>query len=352
MKLLIFGIDGMSMKFIKKHINKFDLFRKGMEKGCHSSMPAPSKRGDKWNTSMDMWTCLYTGLNADEHGLGGKYVRDMKNTRAESDAKTLVDLDPKVQERFFWNILNKIGYKVGLFNGICMSPVFPIDGFVQGSFPQHSNVFFYPKHLSSCWVPTIAKEGQPRKINEFAALGVIDKITTENVKRVYDTIGYDYFYNGILYTYSELMAHFETIVNMNNQIPVDVLFYYNLRLDLIQHFSFHDLSDKVIIQGYQVFETMLMKLIERFNPDNIMIISDHGLERSDAGKAPNIPGAIPVTGIKDTNISLSINKCVLSGKHSEEATFILWGKDVKEKGEIKMDIIKSYDKIIEVCKNE
>ena len=81
------------MKFIKKYLDNFELFRNGMSKGCYSTMPAPSKRGEKWNTSMDMWTCLYTGLSADEHGLGGKYAIDMKGTRAESDAKTLAGRD-------------------------------------------------------------------------------------------------------------------------------------------------------------------------------------------------------------------------------------------------------------------
>ena len=346
MKLLIFGIDGMSMNFINKHIEKFDLLRNGMNKGCYSKMPAPSKRGDKWNTSMDMWTCLYTGLSADEHNLGGKYVRNMKKTRAEAEMKTLIDLEPEVKERFFWNILNKRGYKVGLFNGIAMNPAFPIKGFMYGSFPQHSNTFFYPKELQSCFVNTLDKNtGQPRPIKD------IDKITHENVEQVYEKIGFDYFYNGVIYTFSELMAHYETIINMTKQIPVDVLFYYNLRLDLIQHFSFHDPSDKIIIQAYQVYEIMLAKLIERFKPENVMVISDHGLERSKSGAPPNVPGAVPVPNVKDTNICLSINKCVLSGRHSEEAVFILWGKDIKEKGEIKnIDIIKAYDKILEVCK--
>ncbi len=345
MKLLIFGIDGMSMDFIKKHIDKFDLFRNGMKKGCYSTMPAPSKRGDKWNTSMDMWTSFYTGLPTGEHGLRGEYVRDMQGTRAESKAKTLIELDQNVQDRFFWNLLNKKGYKVGLFNGIVMSPVFPIDGFVHGSFPQHSPVLFYPENLKSCWVPNLNVDtGQPRHIKEFGL--EIDKITPENVKNVYHIIGSNYFYNGVSFTFSELMAHFETVSNMAKEVPIDVLFYYNLRLDLIQHFSFHDPSDKIIIQAYQVYEIMLTKLIERFNPDNVMVISDHGLERSEPGRV----GAVPVPGVKDTNICLSINKCVLSGQHSEEAVFILWGKDIKEKGEIKMDIIKAYDKILEMCK--
>jgi len=348
MKLLIFGVDGMSMNFVKKHLDKFNTLRQGMEQGCFSTMISPSKRGDKWNTSMDIWTSFYTGLSADEHGLGGKYVRDMNNTKVVMEkSKSVSDLEPEVKDKFFWNVMNKRGYKVGLFNGISTNPAFELDGFMYADFPQltpYFTDFWYPKNLHNCWVKNKMEGGQPKKIQE---LGLnINKVTPDNVKQVYDTIGPNYFSEGVSFTDAELTGHFETITNMIKEVPVDVLFYYNLRLDLIQHFCFHDPEEKLIIQAYQVFESMLDKMIKQFNPDNILVVSDHGLERSEKGRV----GAVPVPGVKDTNICLSINKCVLSGKHSEEATFIMWGKDVKDKGEIKTDIIGAYNKILEVCK--
>ena len=77
---------------------------------------------------------------------------------------------------------------------------------------------------------------------------------------------------------------------------------------------------------------MFIKMfIDRFNPDNVIICSDHGMKRIELKAAEN--------------------QGIVSGKHSEDPILIMWGKDIKEKGELKdWNLINIYNKILEVHK--
>ena len=84
MKLLIFGIDGMSMNFITSHLDNLPFFKKVISEGCYGTMKSLSLTDDgkpKMSSSMDIWTSLYCGLSPKEHKLGGTLMRNLPKVK-------------------------------------------------------------------------------------------------------------------------------------------------------------------------------------------------------------------------------------------------------------------------------
>ncbi len=330
MKLMIFGLDAAAMNFIKKRIDKLDYFKEWMDKGAYGTMEPIKKDGHMYD-SMNLWASFYTGLHPIEHTLGGIPMRVWNN---ENFSLSKI-LKPEVKNKLFWNILNKRGYKVGLFDGILMNPVFKIDGFVHSAFPLiDGSKANYPENITKHIESTIVPWGKPRNCEEIGVK--FEEINTESTLKKMTP---HYWYNYLLCRYATWLRGYNSIINIIKEIPVDVLFYFDIGLDGIGHTHQHDPNDKVLIHAYQTYEMFIKKFIDKFKPDNVIICSDHGMDKV---KNPKLD--------IDFGLKAAEKEGIISGNHSEDAMLIMFGKDIKEKGELKdWDLIKIHNKILEVC---
>lgn len=141
MKVFILGLDGAT----------FDQLDPLMEKGF---LPNIKKIRDNYaygplQTIMPpvtgpAWLALATGLNPGKTG-----VFDYINRRTPDSYEMTPVSSRDYKDRAIWHILNKNGYKVGIFNYPTLLPAPQIDGFVVGGMGAHwgDEEMCYPREL-------------------------------------------------------------------------------------------------------------------------------------------------------------------------------------------------------------
>ena len=239
MKLLVLGLDGATFRIIKPLVrkNKLPTFKKLFENGCHGILQSTIPP-----LTVPAWPSMITGKTPKKLNLFGffKTLKKSKIASFEDLKNTIFDLLSK-----------KI--KIGALNVPCTYPPRKVNGFiVSGMLTPSSkiNKCSYPPKL-------ILKLKKKFEYEIHADWG--EAFTKEHqLKSAYEI----------------LERRIRAIFWLTKKFKIDFLFVVLRITDIIQHQFFTDKAE--IERVYKKIDSIIKELVEKINPDNIFIVSDHG----------------------------------------------------------------------------
>lgn len=197
------------------------------------------------------WSSLVTAKNPGKHG-----VFDML-WRKPGDYEFKPTNAPIRQGTPFWQYLNEAGIRVGLVNVPFTHPPTPIEGFMLCGFgtPDSVRDLTWPPEalawLEDCFGPyhpvvstEVLRSGRPEEI-----------LATEKRHQAYLV---------------------EAAAAMAEQYQVDVLV---INLMLTDHANHKMPTMELVQEAYLQSDADLAALLSSFQPDNVLLISDHGSSR-------------------------------------------------------------------------
>ena len=265
MKLLVIGFDGLD-PFI---VRDYKMFKEFTILDAVSPVPITGPA----------WTSLMTGLDVSTHGINEPWGR------TKEGSKTFADMD----DIYVWDYLNSAGLSCGLVNIPITWPPKAINRWmISGPFmPDRTNVC-YPSDL----INPYTQEYYPDLINEF-----FDK--PEHARKFFgkanfqplrdDPLNYSDFNSpGMLRSVGENEAvtmaarqmgiRLRTTSDICDEYPVDCLFFQDSFLDRLNHAFEYDpiYRDGLCKRLYEFVEVAVNELIDYFEPETCVIVSDHG----------------------------------------------------------------------------
>jgi len=199
------------------------------------------------------WTSIYTGSSKERHG-----VKDLDWGPWLSHGGL-----PKGNE-YFWHVLNKRGFKVELMNLPCTYPPTPVDRYMVSGFPLTGQFFSEAKSFT-----------YPPDIEERLPKGYIEAMDMIHWQEVYHHLAWKDWL--LQMSVEELLSR----IHENCSLLIDTfidLHSSETDLGFIQ-FSFLDRTGH-IRHGYPESLSLVNPLIEKLKhalePENILIVSDHG----------------------------------------------------------------------------
>ncbi|WP_050606988.1 alkaline phosphatase family protein [Clostridium niameyense] len=355
MKLMIFAIDALPPDVLFNNINEYPNIKKLKENGMYCQYDSYTYGYG----SRDNWVSLYTGLTPQQHGVINNQYKDEKRYPNMNDYK---EREP------FWKMLNKQGLKVGMIKGLATTPPDNIDGYmISGEINYDADAEIIDEYYSLNPVVTnkdryilkyintnLEKQPVPRSEEYF---GYRWNEIKESPQLLNGILKDDYFHEAVEYLKSNLEYYKKDIINLQDNSPVDVCFFYTQLIDYISHFQSHDLEKKEIKKAIKIIDEFIGMVISKINPDNVLILSDHGIKgwQESLGNSP-VKLQREMFGLRDSAIWLengaiiikARNKGFLSACHDIKGTFIISGKDIKT-GKVKdMRTIDFYPTLLEM----
>ena len=248
MKTLFVGLDAACWEYLEPLLqtNQMPRLRQLMDAGIsgtmHSTMPP-------WTPTA--WATLVTGKNPGKHG-----VFDMTYRRPGTYDFTPTNAGKRVGTPF-WNRLNDAGLRVGLVNIPFTYPPTPLDGFMVNGFgtPDSAENVTYPAELLN-WIKQQFERFEPAVPAKFLQSAPPEEILErEKVHQSYQV---------------------EIAVEMAKRYQTDVL---TINLMLTDHANHKMPHMEQVQEAYRLADLDLGQLIDTFQPDNVMLISDHGSSR-------------------------------------------------------------------------
>ncbi|MBQ6794536.1 MAG: alkaline phosphatase family protein [Clostridia bacterium] len=255
-KTIMIILDGFDYSYIEKHIDELEFFKSlhndGKLSPLESVVPADS---------IPAWTTIYTGLNPAEHGiLESIDYLDFKNKK-KGDYSI-------IQGNTFFDVLNKKGKKVFVFNPFMAYPAWNINGLMI------CGPVFEGGDIST---------NKPEKVDFSEIPSIGGMVEQPSDKEMED------FYNNTM----ELSQNqFDTFCKYFEKDEYDFAFLGVTTPDRMQHFlwRYTDVEDRThpkngklkdsIINMYKLMEANVKHIMEKYGNDyNVVVISDHGHAR-------------------------------------------------------------------------
>lgn len=125
-KLIIFGMDGATFDVAGPLMESGEMpvLKSIIENGCGGLLESTTP----WH-SASAWTTCATGLNPGSHGVFNFFIMNRDFTE-----KPVTSAD--IHGDRLWRILNRNGFKTGVFNVPLTYPVEPVDGFMVSGLPR------------------------------------------------------------------------------------------------------------------------------------------------------------------------------------------------------------------------
>lgn len=246
MQLLVIGVDAMCPQRVLKEGPAVGNLHRLWSHGSLFDI----QMGDDPCTP-EVWTSFATGLSRSDHCVRGLTVDD-SGQLWEAD-----DLPPAhLPDR----ILNSQGITTGLFNiPVVTYPPRPTAGWMTCGdmlYPQR----VYPKNLAQRLAPY-----PPSSCDYHYPEGV--SISEPMVRRKHECIFEEFTRRGQI-SFNNLVALLEWVE------PEVVVAYWHF-LDSIQH---HLLcQEEKVSAAYRLVDSFVGELTERFSPENMVVVSDHGM---------------------------------------------------------------------------
>ena len=247
-KTLLVGLDAACWKYLEPLLTAAEMpcLQKLMDTGTwgtlRSTMPA-------WTPTA--WASICTGKNPGKHG-----IFDMLLHSPEKLEPVAIDATRRAGTPF-WQYLNNHQIRVGLVNVPFTYPPQPVDGFLVCGFgtPNSVRQLTYPENILAEIEGT---SGQYRPEVDLEALAVAPP--------------------QIIFTQERELQrrHCQIAAKFAESFAVDVLV---INLMFTDHANHKMPSMEQVQEAYRQSDTDLASLIESFQPDNIMLISDHGSNR-------------------------------------------------------------------------
>jgi len=241
MKALVIGLDGLDRNMVNEYCD-----------GILSEGHMAPNYVSRFKNTIVSWPSIYTGLQ----GAGfphswQKWIRDINN-------------QPHIRDKYtIWNEAERRGMKVGLFGMPVTYPPGKINGWWVAGYPAipDNEKLIYPK----TYVDLL--EDYVYELDELVNMRLIER----HGKQLYDTefpLVWQEAYKEFLDEH--IRTKMLTLGALYDRCPVDVLFVGWM---LVDHWSHKRLDMRVI---YERVEKIVYALREAFQPENIIVISDHG----------------------------------------------------------------------------
>lgn len=269
MKILIFGIDGLGKESL--NILGLKLLAKRLDSGI-------VKNPRIHNVISRGWPEIYTGKTAFETGAFYQFPEYI-NGKVYPTQKTGLSFVKKTinNEELLWNRLNALNLKVGVFTVPTVTTPEKINGFCVGATGAGkfgngiSNQDYYPSNLLS------GLNIKDIDLGLRMGYGAYIPNSIEELENYVNKHIADYFY----------------LLNRLLDIhPVDACFAASRFINEMGYKFLGLCKDepkneyerklkKTILKLCESFDSMLEDLINKLNPENLFIVSDHGLGRFD-----------------------------------------------------------------------
>lgn len=357
MKLLVIGIDAMMPELVFNYIDEYPTLKKLIGSGN-----AGSYDGYVYGYgSHDNWTSMYTGLEPKEHQIiKGIFQPENRLPRLYDYSKTDT----------LWKVLNRNGYKVGMWKGLVTAPPEDINGYMVSGELAFDSFYEDPEialdghmlthkdeHLRNVFVGDFPKRPTPVGPEKY---GYTWEQLYKNPSLIKTFLDENYFEEGYEYLKQMLEYSLDNIKKVNEVEPVDLFWFYNGILDYLGHFTMHDLERTQLKRALKLIDQFVNEMINIFSPENILVLSDHG-QKSFIDHFPNCSIDIQkeAFGLADQCLFTGDNIVMeartggfMSSLHSLKGTMILNGEAFKS-GEIQnVRNIDIYPLILELFECE
>ncbi|UCH51028.1 MAG: alkaline phosphatase family protein, partial [Chloroflexota bacterium] len=259
-KIIVFGLDGGSLRLIEQWKEELPNFKKIMEGGVFGELESTVP-----NLTCPAWPCMFTGKNPGKLGM-----YDFVSLRFSNEYGSRVFSSSDYHDSSVWSILNDHGKQVGLFNVPMTFPPHKIDGFIVCGIgtPGTTTRYTYPASLAK----TLDKI-----VGGYEVEPVMD-LTLYGRETRYSKVSREML-NKRLKVARYLMTNFHW----------DLCVCVFRATDLLQHYFWHHMDAShprhsanskykdVIKDCYKHIDEDIGILMDEASQDsNILVVSDHG----------------------------------------------------------------------------
>ena len=359
LKLLIIGADAVAPEYILEKAELFPNISQLKEKGASAAYSAYVQKGygDSYLSEMN-WSSIYTGLSPREHRIAQKDKDGERKKPIMTDYKELYPL---------WEVLNKSGFKVGMWAPFCCSEPIEIDGYVVSvdcetiETPVENRISKRTIHVCEkdkdildylhgtppirLYPKTLKQQGY-----EFEKLKEDEELAWKAVTEYH-------FQEAVRNFEEELEYYYLSIKAVQEYRPVDVLYLYTPTTDLVAHCCMYSDDNETLIKLYQVLDGFVGKMMELLEPENTIFLSDHGMinfreliKTSDKKiQREAFAARDEVLWLKNGYIAFEAhNGALLFTAHSLKGTFVAAGKNIRHSELQEMRTLDVYPTIMEM----
>lgn len=251
-KVAIIGLDGATFKVLRPLIESDELpfLSYLLKNSAHGVLET------FYPTLSPMeWAAFYTGVNPARLGIFALNII-MDNRCSSISWKTL-------RYPALWDIVNFFGYKAGVINVPATYPPKPINGFmITGLLTPPGKKFYYPDDIS-------------------------EDLKAVNYKVDFEMEGrYGYLTDRVINKY-KLLQELLSLIKARGKLSLRLLKKYDISLfiinfkeiDTAQHLFWK--NKKVLSYVYKLAEKYVKEIIDVFEPEYIIIMSDHGFHEAE-----------------------------------------------------------------------
>lgn len=247
-KTLLVGLDAACWEYVQPLLasGRMPTLQKIMTNGSSGSL-----RSTLPASTPVAWSSIITGKNPGKHG-----VFDMMWRQSDSYQLSLTNSQVR-RGRPFWQWLNEAGLRVGLVNVPFTYPPQPVDGFIVCGFgsPANATNLTYPAGIQNQLAQRFG-HFEPTINNKLFRKGRQADILQAEI------------------AHQKQMVEIACDLADEHQVAVLVI---NLMLPDHANHKMSEMAD--VEEALCQSDQSAGRLIERFRPDNILLISDHGSRR-------------------------------------------------------------------------
>lgn len=355
MKVLVIAVDALDPRIVLENIELFPNMKQIMDSGVGGAYAAYAYGYG----SSDNWATLHTGLEPKQHGIINNLFKHTRKPMIHD----ILDQKP------FWEVLNEGGLTVGVLNGCDTTPAVSINGYMASndrweklSDDIENGETLTPifnikdKHLQNYLKGQLRFPDRPKGPKDY---GYTWQDIQEDNSIIKDILSRDdYYESGLDYVEHSLDFFATNMKILEDKNPVDVMWIYMEALDILQHFQSYDKNKRIIIEAVQKLDEFIGRVREDLKPQNIMVISDHGISSmAEMLKHDDIEIQREAFGWRDksfwidqeTIVSKANNGGFISGLHDYQGTFLVTGENIKNVPSFNMRSIDFYPTLLELC---
>lgn len=278
LKALIIGADGVCPDYILGHLEQYPNLARLVRSGASAEYSAYVQKGYKNSYLSEMnWSSIYTGLTPWEHKIT---IKEGEGYRTPSMGQ-FQGLMP------FWQAANEAGLTVGLWTADCCVDPVEIDGYVVSArykmletpVPVRTSertlqVCEKDRHILDMIEGEVPPRLYPRTLEQqgysFAQLRKDPDLAWKAIEA--------YHFQDALENFAQELEFFcQAMCRVQEQNPVDVLYFYTPTTDLIAHCSMYCDGCDVLVKAYQLLDQYVGKWLDTLRPENVIVLSDHGM---------------------------------------------------------------------------
>lgn len=264
MRVLILGLDAFEPTLIQRWLDDLPSIKSLITQGCWGRLrSAPNMN------SAPAWVSFATGVQPGKHGIyyfteipRGTYCRRLINAHSR-------------RAPAFWKYLSQQGIRVGVVNVPITFPAEPVNGFLIAGMDAPS-----PQTKDFCFPPEVFSQIAGKLSSDYCI-----------EPRIHGMMRRQDYQAAMRIILNALQARLELVLRLTELIPVDVLTVVFTAADVAQHFFWGFMDSRhphyrrknvpsevrdFIRTVYRRLDQAAGDLVDAFNPDLTIVLSDHG----------------------------------------------------------------------------